>query len=92
MPAFHEHKRKRPGPDAYDHLWPLLPVFAAYFAVIVFAAGADLQAAPAVYTPHYEPLPMEAAAEIVAGDASVPSAADALARLPDTATEAAPTF
>lgn len=33
-------KPKRPAPDAYDHLWPLLPVFVAFFAVIVLAASA----------------------------------------------------
>ena len=26
---------KRPAPDAYDHLWPQLPVFVAVLAVIL---------------------------------------------------------
>jgi len=30
---------KRPGPDAYDHLWLLLPVFLAFVATIVLVAG-----------------------------------------------------
>jgi hypothetical protein len=31
-------RSKRPAPDAYGHLWSLLPVFAVFFAVIVFVA------------------------------------------------------
>ena len=30
---------RRPAPDAYDHLWLLLPVFVAFAAVIVFIAA-----------------------------------------------------
>lgn len=34
-------RSKRPAPDAYDHLWALLPVFAAFVAVLVFFATLD---------------------------------------------------
>ena len=30
---------KRPAPDAYHHLWLLLPVFVAFIATIVLVAG-----------------------------------------------------
>jgi hypothetical protein len=30
---------KRPAPDAYDHLWTLLPVFIAFCAVILFVTS-----------------------------------------------------
>jgi hypothetical protein len=30
---------KHPAPDAYDHLWSLLPVFIAFVSVIVLIAG-----------------------------------------------------
>lgn len=33
------HNRKRPAPDAYDHLWALLPVFVAFVALLVLIAG-----------------------------------------------------
>ena len=33
------HNRQRPAPDAYDHLWTLLPVFVAFFALLVLIAG-----------------------------------------------------
>lgn len=32
-------KSKHPAPDAYDHLWLLLPVFVAFIATIVLIAG-----------------------------------------------------
>lgn len=32
-------RSKRPAPDAYDHLWSLLPVFIVFVAVIVFFAA-----------------------------------------------------
>ena len=32
-------KSKRPAADAYDHLWPLLPVVVAFIATIVLVAG-----------------------------------------------------
>ena len=32
-------KPGRPAPDAYDHLWPLLPVYVAFIATIVLFAG-----------------------------------------------------
>ena len=35
----HLQKSKRPAPDAYDHLWMLLPVFVAFIATIVLVAG-----------------------------------------------------
>jgi hypothetical protein len=31
--------RKRPAPDAYDHLWPQLPVFVAVLATILIVIG-----------------------------------------------------
>jgi hypothetical protein len=37
---------KRPGPNAYDHLWPLLPVFIAFVAALVFIALTDPAPAP----------------------------------------------
>ncbi len=39
-------KSKRPAPNAYDHLWPLLPVFIAFVAVLVFIAITDLGPTP----------------------------------------------
>ncbi len=39
-------KTKRPSPDAYDHLWPLLPVFIAFAAAIVVIAVTDLGPEP----------------------------------------------
>jgi hypothetical protein len=30
---------KRPAPDAYDHLWPQLPVFIAVLATILIVIG-----------------------------------------------------
>lgn len=56
-------RSKRPAPDAYDHLWSLLPVFAVFLAVIVFfaavgegllpvdAAGATANATPMAAKP-----------------------------------------
>lgn len=32
-------RKSRPAPDAYDHLWMLLPVFVAFFATLVLIAG-----------------------------------------------------
>lgn len=32
-------KPRRPAPDAYDHLWLLLPVFIAFIATIILIAG-----------------------------------------------------
>ena len=37
---------KRPAPNAYDHLWSLLPVFIAFVAVIAVIVVADLGPAP----------------------------------------------
>jgi hypothetical protein len=82
---------KRRAPDAHDHLWPLLPVFAAFLVVIVFAAAAyerqprmgkinELEAPP---TQPYVP---------AATDASVPSADAAMARLPEAVPEPVATF
>lgn len=33
------HNRKRPAPDAYDHLRALLPVFVAFLALLVLISG-----------------------------------------------------
>jgi hypothetical protein len=41
----------RPAPNAYDHLWPLLPVFIAFVAVIVVIAVTDLGPAPTTAGP-----------------------------------------
>ena len=82
---------KRPGPDAYDHLWSLLPVFAAFFALIVFAAAGDDRPAPNGYGTEFVPL-QAFYAEPGLDDPSVPPAAEAMARLPDSASEQAPTF
>ena len=38
--------RKRTAFDAYDHLWPLLPVYIAFVAVMVFIGLTDLGPAP----------------------------------------------
>ena len=84
---------KRPAPAAYDHLWQLLPVFGAFFAIIVFAAAADVRPIPATHAAKLEPLRTwlpEGPAN--ATDVSVPSAADAVAKLPDVAAEAVATF
>ena len=82
---------KRPGPDAYDHLWSLLPVFAAFFAIIVFAAAADDR--PAQYGYGTEFVPLQAVyAEPGLDDPSVPPADEAMARLPDYTSEQAPSF
>lgn len=32
-------RSKRPAPDAYDHLWLLLPVFIAFVSVLLFIAA-----------------------------------------------------
>ena len=82
---------KRPGPDSYDHLWSLLPVFAAFFAVIVFAAATDDRPAQNGYATEFVPL-AAFDAEPGLGDASVPPAAEAMARLPEGASEPTPTF
>ncbi len=85
---------KRPGPGAYDHLWSLLPVFLAFLTVIVFAAAADDRPTQAGYPIKFEALPIEAAeqSQPAAADGSVPTAADAVARLPDGVAEAVATF
>ena len=81
---------RRPAPDAYDHLWPLLPVFAVFFAMIVFAVATDHNPvqgafeAPAM--PVFEP------GFFGPSDLSVPSAVEAVARLPDAAAEPVPSF
>jgi hypothetical protein len=80
---------RRPAPDAYDHLWPLLPVFAVFFAMIVFAAAADVRPIEVGHVVEFMPLPAWAP-EVL--DSSVPSADDALARLPDAASKSVPTF
>jgi hypothetical protein len=52
IPMPHPHKSKqRPPPHAYDHLWPLLPVFIAFVAVIVVIAVTDLVPAPTTAGP-----------------------------------------
>lgn len=58
-------KSERPAPDAYDHLWSLLPVFIAFLAVIVFIAVADLGPAQASSAAAAEPA--QVSAEPVAG-------------------------
>jgi hypothetical protein len=84
---------KRPGPDSYDHLWSLLPVFAAFFAIIVFAAAVDDRPVHYAYATDFVPLPaFEELARGDRGDPSVPPAAEAVARLPELASEDSPTF
>jgi hypothetical protein len=78
-------KSKRLAPDAYDHLWSLLPVFIAFFAVLVFAATADDRPLPSrtdidsqpASIPNAEPSPQ------LALDPSPPSAASAQSAQPD---------
>ena len=43
--------KQRPAPNAYDHLWPLLPVFIAFVAVMVFIGLNDLGPAPTTAGP-----------------------------------------
>lgn len=82
-------KSKRLPPDAYDHLWSLLPVFVAFFAALVFAATADDSPSPRrtdidsrpTSIPTAEPSPQRAL------DPSPPSAASALSAQPDDVTE-----
>lgn len=80
---------RRPAPDAYDHLWPLLPVFAAFFAMIVFVAAADMRPIEVGQVIEFMPLPAWSPEVLESG---VPAAADASARLPDAASESIPTF
>ncbi len=82
-------KSKRLPPDAYDHLWSLLPVFVAFFAALVFAATADDHPSPSrtdidsrpASIPTAEPSPQRAI------DSSAPSAASALSAQPDDVTD-----
>lgn len=87
-------KSKRPGPNSYDHLWSLLPVFTAFFAVIVFLAATDDRPAQGGFGTEFVPLQaLEAEPSRGYGaDTSVPSAAEAVARVPELAAEPAPTF
>ena len=96
-------KSKRPAPDSYDHLWSLLPVFLVFCAVVVFAATAN---DPPIQTGHvalFEPpaaMPAEPSRsadrsrgpEADQADASVPSAAAAMERLPREVTEPVATY
>ena len=81
-------KRKRPAPDAYDHLWSLLPVFLAFLAVIVFAAAADDRPIHSAYVTVFEALPAVTPEQSQShrADMSVPSAA-AMAGLPEVVAE-----
>lgn len=82
---------KLPAPDAYDHLWSLLPVFVTFLVVIVIAAATyehPLQVGKfldpeAQQTGLYPP---------ASTDASVPAAEAAMARLPDAVAEPVATF
>lgn len=82
-------KSRRPAPDAYDHLWLLLPIFAAFFAMIVFAAAADVGPIEVGHFVEFMPLPAWSP-EVL--DSSVPATADALSSLPDPASEPVATF
>jgi hypothetical protein len=79
--------RKRPAPGAYDHLWRLLPVFLAFVAVIVFVAAVDDRPVHSAYVTVFEALPEVAPEQSHAIDTSVPSAAAAMARLPEVVAE-----
>jgi hypothetical protein len=85
---------KRPGPEAYDHLWALLPVFAVFVAMILFFALADDRPMQIGDSPEFAPMPMMAPEPLPssATDVSVPSAAEALARLSDVVAEPIATF
>jgi hypothetical protein len=85
---------KRPGPDSYDHLWSLLPVFATFFAIIVFAAAIDDRPVHYGYATDFVPLQAFDAqgARGDRSDPSVPPAAEAVARLPELPSEYSPTF
>lgn len=87
-------RSRRPSPDAYDHLWALLPVFAAFFAVILYVATTDNDPLRTDRLIRFDALPYETAEPIppVAADLSVPSAEAAMARLPDPAAEPVDTF
>lgn len=80
-------KSKRPAPDAYDHLWTLLPVFVAFLAAVVFAALADERPIP--HGNVAEPLSTVTAVQSAhrAADPSVPPAAAAMARVADAVAE-----
>jgi hypothetical protein len=94
-------KPKRPAPDCYDHLWSLLPLFLVFCAVIMFAATADDRPMQTSYVALFEPLaamPAEPSRgpsrgpEADRADASVPSAAAVIERLPREVAEPVATY
>jgi hypothetical protein len=79
---------KRPAPDAYDHLWSLLPVFVAFIASLVFFA-ADDRPLPHGAEPHSraESMPPAMQSPHRSIDPSAPSAATARAVQAEVVTE-----
>jgi hypothetical protein len=90
------HKPKRPAPDAYDHLWSLLPLFIAFLAMVMLAAALDDRQVQDNSATQAEPARATMAAAAPgrhrAADPSVPSADAALAALADVAAPSPATF
>ena len=83
---------KRPAPDAYDHLWSLLPVFVAFFAMLVYIA-ADDRSMPHAATIDSRPASMPATQHSARSVAEPSAPAEtALATLPDGVAEPIATF
>ena len=71
---------KRPQPDAYDNLWPLLPVFLVFLALVACFADTLPDHGPyspckaSQTTPSTSPAPSAEPALQLVADPSVPSA------------------
>ena len=83
------HHGKRPAPDAYDHLWTLLPVFVSFFAALVYIAATDNRPLPGDATIDSRPAATPAAAQTPwqSLDRSAPQAVNALAAQPEGVSE-----
>ena len=71
---------KWPAPDAYDHLWSLLPVFVAFIASVVLFAAEDRPLPHGAASPsRAAPTPAAMQSPHRSMDTSAPSAATAQA-------------